>query len=114
MLQCARRDVRFVPKARRLRASSRDGSGVVNRPPPPLNMLLSRHTRRREFIKLLGGAAATWSTAARAERSNQMRRIGVLIGTAANDTEGQARMAAFLQGLQELNWSVDRNVSLTV
>jgi hypothetical protein len=40
---------------RRLRASSRDGSGVVNRPPSPLNMLLSRHTRRREFITLLGG-----------------------------------------------------------
>jgi hypothetical protein len=38
---------------RRLRASSRDGSGVVNRPPPPLNMLLSRHTRRREFVTLL-------------------------------------------------------------
>ena len=70
--------------------------------------------RRREFIKLLGGAAATWSPAARAERSNQMRRIGVLIGTAANDTEGQARMAAFLQGLQELNWSVDRNVRIDI
>ena len=70
--------------------------------------------RRREFIKLLGGVAATWSPAARAERSNQMRRIGVLIGTAANDTEGQARMAAFLQGLQELNWSVDRNVRIDI
>ena len=43
-----------------------------------------------------------------------MRRIGVLIGTAANDTEGQARMAAFLQGLQELNWSVDRNVRIDI
>jgi putative tryptophan/tyrosine transport system substrate-binding protein len=66
---------------------------------------------RREFITLLGGAAA-WPVAARAEQSERMRRIGVLIPTAADDAEGQARMAAFLQGLAQLGWSEGRNLRI--
>jgi ABC-type uncharacterized transport system substrate-binding protein len=69
--------------------------------------------RRREFITLLGGAAA-WPLAARAQQGERTRRIGVLIGQVANDPEGQARIAAFLQGLQELGWSVGRNVRIDI
>jgi putative ABC transport system substrate-binding protein len=65
--------------------------------------------KRRDFITLLGGAA-TWPLAARAQQREQMRRIGVLMNVASDDGEGQARNAAFLQGLQELGWTVGRNV----
>jgi putative ABC transport system substrate-binding protein len=64
--------------------------------------------RRREFITLLGPAAA-WPLAARAQQSEHMRRIGVLMHLAADDPEGQIRLAAFLQGLQEAGWAVGRN-----
>ena len=66
--------------------------------------------RRREFITLLGGAAAAWPLAARAQQREQMRRIGVLMNLTADDAEGQGRLAAFMQGLQEAGWSVGRNV----
>jgi putative tryptophan/tyrosine transport system substrate-binding protein len=66
--------------------------------------------RRREFIILLGGAAAVWPVAARAQQTERMRRIGVLMHTAADDSDGQTRLAAFLQGLQEAGWAVGRNV----
>jgi putative tryptophan/tyrosine transport system substrate-binding protein len=68
--------------------------------------------RRREFITLLGGAAAAWPLAARAQQPERMRRIGVLMNLAADDAEGQARLAAFLQGLQEAGWAVGRNVRI--
>ena len=68
--------------------------------------------RRREFITLLGGAAATWPLATRAQQREQMRRIGVLMNLGSDDAEGQARNAAFLQGLQELGWTVGRNVRI--
>jgi putative tryptophan/tyrosine transport system substrate-binding protein len=57
--------------------------------------------RRREFITLLGGAAVAWPLAARAQQAERMRRIGLLVGL-ADDREGQARVTAFKQGLQEL------------
>ena len=67
--------------------------------------------RRRTFITLLGGAAA-WPLAAHAQQSERMRRIGVLMNLAADDAEGQARIAAFLQALQQLGWSDGRNVRI--
>src|SRR3954468_20764677 len=62
---------------RRLRASGRDGGGVVNRPPSSFSMLLSRHTRRREFFNIIGGAAIAWPSAARAQE-DRTYRVGVL------------------------------------
>ena len=67
--------------------------------------------RRRKFITLIGGAAA-WPLAARAQQAERMRRIGVLINRAADNTEGQARLAAFQQALQQLGWSDGRNVRI--
>ena len=66
--------------------------------------------RRREFITLLGSAAAVWPLAARAQQTERLRRIGVLMDLAANDLEGDARIAAFQQVLQQLGWANDRNV----
>ena len=66
--------------------------------------------KRRQFITLLGGAAVAWPLAARAQQGERMRRIGMLTHLAADDAEGQARIAAFVQGLQELGWSVEHNV----
>jgi len=61
--------------------------------------------KRREFIMLLGGAAAAWPLAARAQQGERMRRIGVLMARNADDSDEQARLTAFLQGLQERGWS---------
>jgi putative ABC transport system substrate-binding protein len=68
--------------------------------------------KRRSFITLLGGAAASWPLAARAEQGERMRRIGVLMNLAADDAEGQARLTAFLQGLQQSGWTIGRNVRI--
>jgi putative ABC transport system substrate-binding protein len=68
--------------------------------------------KRREFMTLLGGIAATWPLAARAQQPGQMRRIGVLMNLAADDPESQARIGAFLQGLQELGWALGRNLRI--
>jgi len=70
--------------------------------------------KRREFITLLGSTVAAWPLAARAQQPERMRRIGVLMAPSANDPEAQARVAAFLQGLQELGWSVGRNVTIDI
>ena len=67
--------------------------------------------RRREFITLLGGAAA-WPLAAKAQQAGRMRRIGVLLPSAADDPESMSRVTAFLQGLQELGWTDGRNVRI--
>jgi putative tryptophan/tyrosine transport system substrate-binding protein len=68
--------------------------------------------KRRAFITLLGGAAFAWPLAARAQQRERMRRIGVLMNLASDDAEGQARLAAFLQGLQEAGWAVGRNMRI--
>jgi len=67
---------------------------------------------RREFITLLGGAAAAWPLAARAQQGERMRRIGVLMNLAADDPESSAHLAAFLDGLQQLGWTDGRNVRI--
>jgi ABC-type uncharacterized transport system substrate-binding protein len=69
--------------------------------------------QRRDFITLLGGAVAL-PLAARAQESERMRRIGVLLPGTAADAEYQARMAAFLQGLQQLGWTDGRNVRVGI
>jgi putative ABC transport system substrate-binding protein len=69
--------------------------------------------RRREFITLLGGAAA-WPLASRAQQPTQMKRLGVLMNLAADDLEGQIRFAAFLQGMQEVGWAVGRNLRIDI
>jgi len=68
--------------------------------------------RRREFISLLGGAAAAWPLAARAQQPGSTRRVGILMPLTADDPYEQARLAAFLQGLQEAGWSVGRNLRI--
>jgi ABC-type uncharacterized transport system substrate-binding protein len=67
--------------------------------------------RRRDLISLLGGAAA-WPLVANAQQGERMRRIGILMHTASDEPESQARVAAFLQGLQETGWAVGRNVRI--
>jgi hypothetical protein len=67
--------------------------------------------KRREFITLLGGAAA-WPLAARAQQTGRMRRVGVLMTLAADDPEAQARIGAFLQGMQEFGWTIGRNLRI--
>jgi putative ABC transport system substrate-binding protein len=68
--------------------------------------------RRRDFVKGIVGSAAAWPLAARAQQADRMRRIGVLMNAAADDPEGQARIAAFHQGLQELGWTLGRNARI--
>jgi ABC-type uncharacterized transport system substrate-binding protein len=68
--------------------------------------------KRREFITLLGCAAATWPLSAGAQQGERVRRIGVLTSLAENDPETRARLAALLQELQELGWSEGRNLRL--
>src|SRR5712692_7885694 len=70
--------------------------------------------RRREFITLFGGAAATCPLAALAQQPDRMRRIGVFMFLAADNPEGQARLAAFLRALQELGWTDGLNVRIDV
>jgi putative tryptophan/tyrosine transport system substrate-binding protein len=67
--------------------------------------------KRREFITLLGGAAVAWPLAARAQQTERVRRIGLLMG-AADDPEGQARVTALKRGLQDLGWTDGRNIQI--
>ena len=68
--------------------------------------------RRREFITLLGGAAATWPLAAHAQQPDRMRRIGILMAHSESDPEFQAYVAAFREGLQKVGWVEGRNFQL--
>src|SRR5271166_543824 len=84
-----------------------------------MSMLLFRHIRRREFfgalgtvLAFLGGVAASWPLATRAQQAKRMRRIGLLMNLAENDYEGQARIAAFRDGLGKLGWTEGREVKI--
>src|SRR5262245_1476609 len=84
---------------------------------PAVLSFVSKHGRhravkRREFITLLGGAAAAWPLAARAQQGERVRRIGVLMNVAADDPEAPARVGAFSQGLGELGLAIGRNVRI--
>jgi DNA-binding LacI/PurR family transcriptional regulator len=68
--------------------------------------------RRREFISLIGGAAAAWPLAARAQQSDRIRRIGVLMAYAEDNPDGKPRLAAFAKALQELGWTDGRNIRI--
>jgi ABC-type uncharacterized transport system substrate-binding protein len=68
--------------------------------------------RRREFITFLGGAVAAWPLAARAQQLERMRRVGVLMSVAADDSQSSARITAFAQGLQQFGWTDGRNVRI--
>jgi len=70
------------------------------------------HATRRQLITLFGGAAAAWPVAARAQQGERMRRIGVLMPFAEDNPVGQARLAAFLEGLRQLGWADGRNVRI--
>src|SRR5262245_65386591 len=73
---------------------------------------MASYIGRRKFLAALGGAAAAWPLAARAQQGERMRRVGVLLNLAAGDPMGQARVAAFVQGLQAAGWSDGRNVQI--
>ena len=67
--------------------------------------------RRREFIMLVGGAAA-WPVAARAQQPERVRHVGVLMSTGEDDPETQFRLDAFVQGLRQAGWSIGHNVRI--
>jgi putative tryptophan/tyrosine transport system substrate-binding protein len=70
--------------------------------------------KRRDFIALLGSAAAAWPVAARAQQGERMRRVGVLMGFGENDAEGTLWLSSFTRALQELGWADGRNVRMDV
>jgi ABC-type uncharacterized transport system substrate-binding protein len=70
--------------------------------------------KRRQFITLLGGAAAAWPLAARAQQGERIRRIGVLTSSAESDQEGQSSVAAFREGLRKLGWMEGRNSEIDI
>ncbi len=70
--------------------------------------------RRRGFITLLGGAAAVWPLAARAQQAERVRRIALLSGAIADDPDTLLRISAFMQGLQELGWAIGRNLRIDI
>jgi ABC-type uncharacterized transport system substrate-binding protein len=73
---------------------------------------MATYIRRREFVVTLGSAAVAWPLMARAQQSERLRRIGVLMNMAADDPEGQARLIAFVQALQQFGWTDGRNVRI--
>jgi putative tryptophan/tyrosine transport system substrate-binding protein len=79
---------------------------------PNRRVTVASHIERRKFLATLGGAAAAWPLAARAQQGERMRRIGVLMPYAAGDPETKSRLTAFHQALERLGWSEDRNVHI--
>jgi len=77
-----------------------------------LSSWLGADMKRRDFITLLGGAAATWPLAARAQQPERMRRVGLLVGLAEDDPETQSRVRAFRFGLRDLDWLEGRNIRI--
>jgi putative tryptophan/tyrosine transport system substrate-binding protein len=75
-------------------------------------MLLSRHTRRWEFIVLLGGSVITWPLAAHAQQPERTRRVGALMILTEDDRQSRAAIAALLQGLEKLGWTEGHNIQL--
>src|SRR3954470_23730976 len=73
---------------------------------------LRTNMRRREFLSVLGCAAAAWPLAAHAQQTGRKLRIGVLIGYAEDDPETKARLVAFRQGLEKRGWSEGRNIQI--
>jgi Histidine kinase-, DNA gyrase B-, and HSP90-like ATPase len=78
----------------------------------PLSLASGEALRRREFIKFVGGAAATWPFVALAQQSERMRRIGVLLPSTADDPEFQGRFAAFKDALTQLGWVDGQNIGI--
>jgi putative ABC transport system substrate-binding protein len=70
--------------------------------------------RRRDFIKVVAGSAAAWPLAARAQQGNQIRRIGVLMNSAATDATYQSYVAAFAQALRQLGWVEGQNIHIDI
>src|SRR5262249_7049037 len=70
--------------------------------------------RRRDFIKAVAGSASIWPFAARAQQTEQVRRIGVLMNVAAEHPEGQPAIAAFRQALQRLGWTEEHNIRIDI
>jgi putative ABC transport system substrate-binding protein len=70
--------------------------------------------RRRDFIKVIAGSVAAWPLATRAQQAERMRRIGVLMGFAADDPAAQRRVLAFAQALAQLGWSDGRNPRIDI
>src|SRR5215813_12176421 len=68
--------------------------------------------RRREFIKVIGGAAAAWPLAARAQSTDRMRRVTILVGLGEKDLEAQKRAKAFRLGMRDLGWIEGRNIQV--
>ena len=68
--------------------------------------------QRRKFIAFLGGAAATWPVAARAQQTRDVRTVAVIMSVAENDAESQTRIAAFRQGIEELGWKDRQDVHI--
>jgi putative ABC transport system substrate-binding protein len=70
--------------------------------------------RRRDFLGILGGAAATWPLTVRAQQGERVRHVGVLMHVTENDPDGQARLTAFVEGLKELGWAEGHNVRFDI
>src|SRR4029453_17483920 len=100
-----------VSDPKRLRASGRDGETVMTEPPSPLRMLLSRHTKRRAFITLLGGTAVGWPLAARAQQP-AMPVVGFLRSGLLPEPDTTHRVTTFHQGMKETGYVEGRNVAI--